>query len=512
MKSGEIRKMSHSKNLVERSSKIRDMRLLLEDTVDRSAYNTAQVSIGPLSAFESLIRPSMPNTANAFRASIKKITAAVSANSDLESSITSALGLSKPQQELIDAITASEVLKFSVLNAMDAVRMLLLTDFEKVSPLFEDEAIVLDVKKPIAIPNHLRARSGPTHELAHISHPQRVKFSSIKNLGDLDILANETDCMIVGPSGDADKFNVKLDNITSTHPFIFKNLPLGKSYLVGRDSEGNPAPLGLRKKSLIVKIAVPSDRGVLDKTIKDLAARTDVGFNLDEVVKSNFKLPDAAESMIVKIYRHFRNTAPSLRAPADLKVAEFITDIESLKLWQFKKFFEDIVSKTSNAIGDMETFDITDRLVLGGLTAISAYFGFSPPTEPSTSSTSSGSSNSGTGETSGPDAGSGRSGGAGGGGGSGGTGGTGGGSGGSGGGSGGGGNGLVQRSLHTFLSTPEIVKGSTPAERSANLASLNNLINKDGLRRELNRVVSRPTMFIESIERWQELAGIKETK
>lgn len=504
MKSGEIRKTSHSKNLVERSSKIRDMRLLLEDAVDRSAYNTAQVSIGPLSAFESLIRPSMRSTANAFRMSIKKITNAVSANADLESSITSALGLSKPQQELIDAITASEVLKFSVLNAMDAVRMLLLTDFEKASPLFEDEAIVLDVKKPIAIPAHLRVRGGPTHELAHISHPQRVKFSSIKDLGNLDILANESDCMIVGPSGDADKFNVKLDNITSTHPFIFRNLPLGKSYLVGRDSEGNPAPLGLRKKSLIVKIAVPSDRGVLDKTVGELAGRDDVGFDLEEVIKSNFKLPDAAESMIVKIYRHFRNTAPSLRAPADLKVEDFIKEIEALKLWQFKKFFEDIVSKTSNTIGDMETFDITDRLVLGGLTAVSAYFGFSPPEEPSISS---GSSRSSAGETTGPDAGASGSGG-----GAGGSGGGAGGSGGGGSGGGSGGSGLVQRSLHTFLSTPEIVKGSTPAERAANLASLNNLISKDGLRRELNRVVSRPTMFIESVERWQELAGIKETK
>lgn len=491
MKSGEIRKMSRSKNLVEKSSQIRDMHLLLEDTVDRSAYSTAQVSIGPLSAFESLIRPSMPTTANAFRASIKKITTAVSANADLQSSITSALGLSKPQQELIDAITASEVLKFSVLNAMDAVRMLLLTDFEKVSPLFDDEVIVLDVKKPIAIPSYRRVRRGPTHELAHVSHPQRVKFSSIKDLGALDILVNESDCMIIGPSGDADKFNVKLDNITSTHPFIFRNLPLGKSYLVGRDSEGNPAPLGLRKKSLIVKIAVPSGRGVLDKTINDLAARADVGFDLDEVIKSNFKLPDAAESMIVKVYRHFRNTASNLRTPADLKVNDFITDIGSLKLWQFKKFFEDIVSKTSSAIGNMETFDITDRLVLGGLTAISAYFGFSPPAEPSSRPN---------GETTDADSGGGGS--------AGGAGGSGG-----GGGSGGeGGSGLVQRSLYTFLSTPEIVKGATPAERATNLASLNNLINKDGLRRELNRVVSRPTIFIESIERWQELAGIKESK
>jgi hypothetical protein len=70
MKRGEIRKMSHAKSLVERSSHIKDMSLLLEDTVDRSAYNTAQTSIGPLSAFEDLIRSSMPSTANAFRASI----------------------------------------------------------------------------------------------------------------------------------------------------------------------------------------------------------------------------------------------------------------------------------------------------------------------------------------------------------------------------------------------------------------------------------------------------------
>jgi len=496
MKRGEIRKMSYAKSLIERSSHIKDMGLLLEDTVDRSAYNTAQASIGPLSAFEDLVRSSMPSTANAFRASISKITSAVSAGSDPISSTLSALGLSKPQQELIDSITASEVLKFSILNAMDAVRMLLLTDFEKTSKFFDDEAILLDVKKPIAIPAGRRVRGGPTHGLAYVTHPQRVPFSTIKNIGSYDILGNERDCMIIGPSGDADKYDVKLDNITSTHPFIFRNLPLGKSYLVGRDSDGNPAPIGLRKKSTIVKIAIPRDRGVLDKTINDLATRPDIGFDLDEVIKANFKLPDAAESMIVTFYRQFRNTAPSLRAPANLTAAEFANEIGKIKLWQFKKFFEDIVSKTSNAIGDMETFDIADKLVLAGLTAVSGFFGFAPPAGSTSSPGSSPSSSDADGSS----------------GGSGGAGGTGGGGGGGGGSGGGGGGGLTQRSLYTFLNTPEIVNGSTPAERATNLSSLNNLINKDGLRRELNRVVSRPTIFIESIERWQKLAGIKESK
>jgi hypothetical protein len=72
------------------------------------------------------------------------------------------------------------------------------------------------------------------------------------------------------------------------------------------------------------------------------------------------------------------------------------------------------------------------------------------------------------------------------------------------------------QSLDNFIRTTAIVKGATPTERNANLSSLMGLIDQDAMRRELNRVVGPSFVFTEgkdgSIERWAQLAGIKEKK
>jgi hypothetical protein len=76
-----------------------------------------------------------------------------------------------------------------------------------------------------------------------------------------------------------------------------------------------------------------------------------------------------------------------------------------------------------------------------------------------------------------------------------------------------GGGGSRSHSFNNFINSASIVKGSTPAERAANLSTVLGLIDKDSMRQELNRFVGPNVVFTEgTIDRWCELAGIKEGK
>ena len=98
-----------------------NMNFLLDEAVDRSMFDTALRTIEPLSELEDLLTAGsneMPNTAKAIRDVIKSVNEAMSARPN---PILSAIGLADPQRDLLNAITSAEVLKFSILNAMDAV-------------------------------------------------------------------------------------------------------------------------------------------------------------------------------------------------------------------------------------------------------------------------------------------------------------------------------------------------------------------------------------------------------
>jgi len=489
----------------------RDIYLLSEAaTVDRSAYEKALASVRPLSAFEDLIKAKMPGTALAFRKSIKKITDAIS---DRPSSVLVAAGLSRSQQSLINAITASEILKFSVLNAMDAVRMLILSDFERTTRFFDDEAIMLTLKRPTSVGGSAR-----------LSRPQRVPFSMIKDIGAFDIFDEAVRTMTIGPAGDAEGYNVTfVPTTTGATATPFNNLPIGKSYLVGKDSEGNPEPLRPRIKAYLTNVAVPARPSVFSKKISELAGEND--FVLNDVVTANLKLPDEAERLIVSFLNSISARAgitTNIREPTDLTVDVFSAELEELTLLDFKKFFEDIILKTSNGGGSITDFDSSD-IALTGLAGIAAWLGIISPTSSGGASGAGSPGTSGGGP--GGGGGSGGSGGSGGGGtggsggsGGGGTGGGGSGGGGSSGGSGGGGSGgsrgpsIRSHSLNNFLNTSSIVNGATPAEKATNKATLDSLLDKAALRQELNRFVGPSVMFTESVDRWCKLAGIKETK
>jgi len=146
MRNDEMRKKSKFQNMAINPNRHLSVDFLLEATMDRSAYESALASIRPLSEFEDIIGANMPKTATAIRKCINDVNNAISAKPDTMMQISNFAKLSKPQQQLLDAITSAEILKFSMLNAMDAVRMLLITDFEKASPYFDDEAIAFDVK------------------------------------------------------------------------------------------------------------------------------------------------------------------------------------------------------------------------------------------------------------------------------------------------------------------------------------------------------------------------------
>jgi hypothetical protein len=392
--------------------------------------------------------------------------------------------LSKPQQQLLDAITSSEVLKFSILNAMDAVRMLLITDFEKSAPYYDDEAIVFDVKAKGRTPQ--------------VMVPQRVPFSSIKELGNFEIYDHSNLLMVIGKESSSAGQQIKIPIRGSTQFIELNGVPVGKIYLTGRDTDGKPSPVPPSTKEKMLNVTKPVG-SVYQKTISDLSKRSDKKFELTDVVTANFTIPTEVEGIITGIWRTLKKS-PAVK-PIKLSPAIFAGELGDLTLLEFKKYFEALVARTSNASGEMSTFDLADTLFFTGLAAVSGMLGLAPPPGPSAGGA--GGSTGGAGGSTGGAAGTGGVGGAGG---------AGGGGGGSGGGGGIGG-GSVNRSLNNFLNTTSFMKGANATERAANKASFDAVVDQDAMRRELNRFAGASNLvFTEGVDRWCKLAGIKDTK
>jgi len=453
------------------------MSFLLDEAVDRSMFDTALRTIEPLSELEDLITAGsneMPNTAKAIRDVIKSVNDSISAKPN---PILSAMGLADPQRDLLNAITTAEVLKFSILNAMDAVRMMFITDFKKNNlKFFEEEAVVYNV-----------VDAGPG--AARLSTPQRVPISKVKELGSYEIYEQGNNYMLIGPES-AGAGRTATWNIPGVGSFAISNLSLGKMYLVGRGSDGEPTPVPDGFKTLFLRVVKPADRGVLDKTIDFLAtdpSRGNKTFDLGKVVKDNLRVPQPVEGTIVSIYRAIRKKQAI--QPTTLTPIELTSDIEGITLDAFRKYFEALVEKTTNSTGDMVSYDIADTLVFGGLASISGMLGLTRPE---------GGREDGSVAGGGASAGGGRGTGS---------------AGGSGGSAGAVRGASRSHSFNNFINTPSIVKGATPTERAANLSTVLGLIDRDSMRQELNRFVAPNVVFTEgTIDRWCELAGIKEGK
>lgn len=478
MSNGKVMGNHHRVTLRGSYKKLGDMSMLLEAGTDRSEYKQAEDAIAPLSDLEDTISAKMPKTAAEIRKVINSVNEAISAQPSLSMTVASAAGLSKPQQRLIDSITSAEVLKFSILNAMDTVRMLFLNDFKKSEKYYEDEAIVFDIKQ-----------LGPGGTQPMLS-PQRVPFSSIKEIGSYETYDHTQNIMVIGKESSSPGRTVKIPIRGTNNRITVNHVPVGKIYMTGRDKNGHPSPVPLAVKRTMLNISPPTaGLGVLGETIENLSERPEKKFDLEKVVKDNFRVSAPTEGVITSIYRQVRRKPPIKPSGLDPKV--FADELGTLTLQEFRKYFQAFVDKTSNSSGDMTTIDLADSLFFTGLATVSGWLGLPRPPGPG-----------GTGASSSGAAGGG-SGGAGGGGGT---------AGGASGGTGGGGGGGASRnhSLNNFLNTTSFIKGANPAERAANKAELDKIIDRDAMRRELNRFVGPGVVFTESVDRWCKLAGIKE--
>ena len=470
MRNDEMRKKSKFQNMTINPNRRLNMDFLLEaQKIDRSAYEAALASIRPLSEFEDIVGAKMPKTAIAIRKCISDVNNAIAAKPDLMMQITTAVKLSKPQQQLLNAITSAEILKFSMLNAMDAVRMLLITDFEKASPYFDDEVIVFDVK-----------RKGASQQ---VMLPQRTQFSKIKEIGNYEVYAQTALIMIIGKESTSAGQTISIPiNTAGRPPILLDKVPVGKLYMTGRDSNGNPAPIQPSVKRQMLQISLPAPGNIFEKTIQELSIRPTKTFDIAAVVKDDFTIPTEAEGIVTSIWRSLRQTA-TIR-PTALDSADFASEIANLKLLDFKKYYEALVLKTSNASGDMSTFDLADTLFFTGLATVTGLLGLAPPPPPTGDGAGGAVVAGGAGAAIG------------------------------GGGGGGGGGGIpVNRSLTTFLDTKAFMRGTTAAEKDANKIAFDAAVDRDAMRRELNRTVGASNLvFTESVDRWCKLAGIKEIK
>lgn len=442
----------------------RSMSFLLED-VDRSSYDKALQYIQPLSELEDIFED-LPSAKSAMRTAINRVNSAITSDPD---PILGALGLSDSQKELIDACTSVEVLKLSLLNAFDAVRQLLITDFSKIPKMYEDEAIEIRV-----IPSS-RVRS-----TAEARAPKRVPFSVVSSMNDYAVHWQDGRNMIIGPDSSSDRLYDLTWNLPRTTMSIsMNNVPAGKVYLVAR-VEGDPAPVTPEKKRDILGIPL-TPKGALARTLGDLSTDTArrKTFDLETVVKSNFKVPSPAMGFVESIYRKMRSRPAVRRSNLDATV--LANEMKGLTLEKFKNYFRELVERTTTATGDITTYDVADTLFFGGLAWVSGLLGITnAPSAPGGPAAPGGAGSSPAG-----DAGAG----------------------------GGAGGGEVRHSLRTILSDPAIAAGSTPAERAANLSSLRSSINQDELRKNLNRLTAGKVVFTEStVDRWCELAGIREGK
>jgi len=481
--------LSHENTLMEKqgekSLKHRDLKFLLEAPTDRSSFESAEKSIEPLSDIEDLASTlGMTKTATAIRSVINRVEQAITAEPN---PIMKALGLSDAQKELVESVTAAEVLKFSMLNSMDAVRLLVVNEFKKNIKFFNDQAVIYNVV----------AGPGGT---ARVSQPQSTPFSNAKAVSPYEIYLQGRSYMIIGPETSGDGVSVTIP-VPGRGGLPLSNVTPGKIYITGRDSDGEPMPIQDGLKNLFLKVSTPS-KGSLVEKLSVIAGSPTKGFNLEDVITRNFKVPAPAEGTIVSIYRAIRKNTAIRPATSTLNPAEFAAELGELTLENFKKFFSTMVEKTSNATGDMTTYDLADTLFFTGLASVSGMLGTTPPPGPAAGAAGGGA---GPGAGAPPPPSSGAAGaagaaGAGGGGGSGG-----------GGGPGGGGGGGARHSLGNILSDPRVALGASAAERSTNLATLNTVLNQDQLRRSLNALTGGSVIFTEgAVDRWCELAGIKE--
>ena len=164
----------NSVTLAELSLHDHSMNFLLEATGDRSALDLATRAIEPLSNVESAIETLMPKAAIGIRKSINEVNEKMSDTPGLASSVMSAFGLTSKHKGLVDAITKTEVLKFSILNAMDAVRLLILSDYKRVDKFYSDQVVALQIIPSTSTP--------PT--IARFGQAKTVPFADVKSLGD----------------------------------------------------------------------------------------------------------------------------------------------------------------------------------------------------------------------------------------------------------------------------------------------------------------------------------------
>lgn len=451
--------------------------LIINEAVDRETNEMALKSIEPLSELEEMLESinKMPDTKAAIGKCIDDIRDAINSK---PSKILSALRLSNSQKGLVDAITAGEVLKFSMLNAMDALRMSFISDFKKE---LADEVISFNVV-------------GQAPSLV-LSNPGRAPFSKVSELGEYHTITHGTHFMIVGPKLTNPGGSIVMRVPTTSFGLQLKNVSPGPIYITGRDSEGNPAavPDGV-KKMFLGNIAIPN-RAIIDKKIVDLltvkrklnpAKAPDAVKN---IVKPNFRVPAPVEGMLTGIYRAIRRSKAV--KPPGLDADTFASEVKELTLGEFKRVFNAIVSKTEGAKGDFTTYDLADSLFLGGLAAVSGALGITRTPKVPTSPAAAGSTSVPTGGGA-PPPGSPQ---------------------------GRGSSGAPpappanapHHSLRNVLSNPMIAAGSTPAERSANMSKISNALNQDELRRTLNSLTGGAIVFTEgTVDRWCELAGIKE--
>lgn len=460
--------LMHERDMASLSSN--DMRFLLED-VDRSPYEKALKYIEPLSELESIFKK-LPKTQSAIRAVITKVNAAVSSDPD---PIIAAIGLGNSQKEFVNACTSAEVLKLSLLNVFDSVRQLIITDFKQTIKFYDDSAIKMDVTKQSNESN------------AKVTNIKSVSFSEIKGLGSYNTYWSSPHQMIIGAESDRSTVNVSWEIPNTSASIEIKNVPTGKVYLVKREG-GEPAPVDSFIKAKILGDKLP-DRGNLDKTITNLSKRSEKIFDLADVVKRNLKVPAPVVGAIETIYRKLRDR-PAI-SPPTISAADLAKELGDLTLSEFKEYFNALVERTTEATGDITTIDISDTLVLGGLTYIGGLLGISKPVlapspagagaKPSATATPDeapsredrprrkqarpvASSNTKSSAE------------------------------------------VPRHSLSTILKRPSIIN-------SANQDVVLRGIDQEALRRELNSLVGGSTIFTEgTVNRWTELAGIKEIK
>ena len=338
MRNDEMRKKSKFQNMAINHNRRLSMDFLLEaQKIDRSAYEAALASIRPLSEFEDIVGARMPKTATAIRKCINDVNNAISAKPDTMMQISNFAKLSKPQQQLLDAITSAEILKFSMLNAMDAVRMLLITDFEKASPYFDDEAVVFDVK----------AKGSKIQTMI----PQRAPFSKIKEIGNYEVYQQSDNSMIIGKESTSagQKVEIPIPGASPSLLIKLEKIPVGKMYMTGRDSNGKPAPISRSVKLKMFQVAAPAAGNVFEKNVADIltrksALRSTTPYDIKKIVNDDFKIPTEAEGIVTSIWRTLRMT-PAIK-PTNLTSDDFADELGSLKLFQFKKYFESLVAKT----------------------------------------------------------------------------------------------------------------------------------------------------------------------